>query len=1374
MSAPDMLHPRYGVRHFDEGGSTNDPIAGLYSSVLGRDTPDAPGLKYWQSQLASGMSLADIESAFKGSQEYQQNQQAVPAGNLPTGNVTVQSAGSEYDNAQPITPTYGSTAAIQNWYDTNLGRQADPTGLQYWSSAFGDTLDPNEIAQLQASPEYMNRQAVSGFYDTELGRKAVEDQAGLDYWTNAANTGTPLDVIRQGIGGSSEGQAFDIKKLYTDELGRQFDAPGLEFYQGEMASGKSLEDIQKAFNESKEGLGFDIRNLYTNVLGRKPGEDEAGLKFWLDAIESGIPREEILKSFEQAPEYEVAEDYVNYLGRTPDAAGLKNYMDQLASGKSAVDIEREIALSQESVGLNSPSVKAVLEATLGKDIVSQMTPDQIAEYTKVLLDPSRTIASTQIADQNTFNAEYYLAQNPDVAAAGVDPYSHYLQHGFNEGRAPNEAAPATQDDKLREVFREIALDPVLGPKLKAENPLLWEQVTPLTGRPEDFVRTDRTVYGQYGTVEIGGAKVPILSAAAADRILSPGNSATVSDFSHSRGNLVSDLGWSSNSFSGDLSRGANALGVTEIIDPETGKVSYTGLNEAAGLINLDPSQFQDKQVPLLSKEQRDEYGNVIQAAGQPVYQTDNDGNTVFENGQPVPAMQTITADSQLYDAISNAAKDIYRYTGDSLTPGQGYEGGPKSFDTVFYKRTGDELIPISAPNSHGGQQNLDIYRPKDFGFSYYAQGPAFVAAAAISFAMADPTLSLATAVGNAILPAAASTAIGATATGIVGATVLGAATGALSSTAAGGNIEKGALTGAVTGLVASSMKPLLSSQPMLKATQSIAEASQNVFSQAQVGNIIGATLASTLASAASGANGNQILNSFTTALISSGLSEKAAQLAVAGVKEAFGDDPKTLARTAAATKLVTRTASTAALSGKSPEQIQAAVIATLVQNAASIVGTGSSTTAPKTTQVSSAEYDGLVDALGGKEQADAYLAGLNQDTGVSPYASTASVGDTPLVKTPTGTVTVTSVNDIDPNAPVAKAQALSPEDEAEYQEQVAAQDAKVAQQEADNVSKVADAIALPNADISSIVSVITNMFKVPQKTATIAANMAKSGATAAQISKVIGTGVTGTGVTGTDGDGPGGDGINIDGVGPGTNTSTTPRSPTTPAPRTPTTPTPTTPVRRLTVPQIRASQAVDNSTGIYDLTPGLTRARTDYQLAGQFKMAAGGTVATQYDPFGLSRSTYGTSDNAGIADPSSSPFVGSDIKMPRLKVGMTKRNVGYDLPAFNPKFMAEGGLADHNPQFFSEGGLGTLENRYVQGDGDGTSDEVPAMLANGEFVIPADVVAALGNGSNEAGASVLDQLLQVIREHRQDHDPEDLPPDSAGPLAYLLEAKERA
>lgn len=36
-----------------------------------------------------------------------------------------------------------------------------------------------------------------------------------------------------------------------------------------------------------------------------------------------------------------------------------------------------------------------------------------------------------------FDGEYYLAENPDVAAAGVDPAGHYFSNGWREGRSPN-------------------------------------------------------------------------------------------------------------------------------------------------------------------------------------------------------------------------------------------------------------------------------------------------------------------------------------------------------------------------------------------------------------------------------------------------------------------------------------------------------------------------------------------------------------------------------------------------------------------------------------------------------------------------------------------------------------------------------------------------------------------------------------------------------------------------------------------------------------------------------------------------------------------------------------------------------------------------
>lgn len=55
---------------------------------------------------------------------------------------------------------------------------------------------------------------------------------------------------------------------------------------------------------------------------------------------------------------------------------------------------------------------------------------------------------------------------------------------------------------------------------------------------------------------------------------------------------------------------------------------------------------------------------------------------------------------------------------------------------------------------------------------------------------------------------------------------------------------------------------------------------------------------------------------------------------------------------------------------------------------------------------------------------------------------------------------------------------------------------------------------------------------------------------------------------------------------------------------------------------------------------------------------------------------------------------------------------------------------------------------YVQGPGDGRDDLIDARLANGEFVFDAETVALLGNGSNEAGAKLLDKWREELRSHK--------------------------
>ena len=63
---------------------------------------------------------------------------------------------------------------------------------------------------------------------------------------------------------------------------------------------------------------------------------------------------------------------------------------------------------------------------------------------------------------------------------------------------------------------------------------------------------------------------------------------------------------------------------------------------------------------------------------------------------------------------------------------------------------------------------------------------------------------------------------------------------------------------------------------------------------------------------------------------------------------------------------------------------------------------------------------------------------------------------------------------------------------------------------------------------------------------------------------------------------------------------------------------------------------------------------------------------------------------------------------------------------------------------------------YLDGQGDGMSDSIPATiegkqparLADGEFVIPADVVSHLGNGSTKAGSKRLYAMLDKVRQAR--------------------------
>jgi hypothetical protein len=102
------------------------------------------------------------------------------------------------------------------------------------------------------------------------------------------------------------------------------------------------------------------------------------------------------------------------------------------------------------------------------------------------------------------------------------------------------------------------------------------------------------------------------------------------------------------------------------------------------------------------------------------------------------------------------------------------------------------------------------------------------------------------------------------------------------------------------------------------------------------------------------------------------------------------------------------------------------------------------------------------------------------------------------------------------------------------------------------------------------------------------------------------------------------------------------------------------------------------------------------------------------------------------------------------------------------KFIGSGmgtffGLQERPKQdyYTSSGALtsGYAHGGYLNGAGDGMSDSIPATiegkqparLADGEFVVPADVVSHIGNGSSKAGSQRLYSMLDKVRKARTGH-----------------------
>ena len=141
-------------------------------------------------------------------------------------------------------------------------------------------------------------------------------------------------------------------------------------------------------------------------------------------------------------------------------------------------------------------------------------------------------------------------------------------------------------------------------------------------------------------------------------------------------------------------------------------------------------------------------------------------------------------------------------------------------------------------------------------------------------------------------------------------------------------------------------------------------------------------------------------------------------------------------------------------------------------------------------------------------------------------------------------------------------------------------------------------------------------------------------------------------------------------------------------------------------------------------------------------MASGGDVSKkkQRAQFTADRSMAAMDPyEAGLANLNNARYA-ANMTGTRAPSAMTRLG---DIPT-----AAGGGLSSLGG--YSDGG------RMLKGPGDGMSDNIPATiggkqparLADGEFVVPADVVSHLGNGSTDAGAKKLYSMMDKVRRAR--------------------------
>jgi len=193
-------------------GSTGNAafLCSVYEHLLGR-APDPGGLSSWETELALGVSDAQVA----------------------------------YDIA--TSPEYRSDL-VGFFYQYLLGRAADPGGLATWVGLLNAGWSDQAVLEgIMGSPEFYTHAGgtpsgfVTALYGDLLGR--APDGGGLATWVARVNAGVNRNAVVAGILSSNEYETNFVEGEYEHLLDRAADPGGLAGWVSALAGGASYEQV---------------------------------------------------------------------------------------------------------------------------------------------------------------------------------------------------------------------------------------------------------------------------------------------------------------------------------------------------------------------------------------------------------------------------------------------------------------------------------------------------------------------------------------------------------------------------------------------------------------------------------------------------------------------------------------------------------------------------------------------------------------------------------------------------------------------------------------------------------------------------------------------------------------------------------------------------------------------------------------------------------------------------------------------------------------------------------------------------------------------------------------------------------------------------